>query len=178
MINHVACIVNDIKLKLSYRAGNLFRVEKIRGQLYEEQWQKIGLLLPPTEKDIGDFSVRLRGKIKYEYLLQEKSLYKQFVGAWFSFYNEREGHNPIYRPVEGKNMNGIISGLTCICGGDEMEALATWQAILATWDKMDAFYRNNTDLKFINSQLNKILAHAKRLSKENGAAQGAYGTRL
>ncbi|MEH0007578.1 MAG: hypothetical protein V6Z82_02515 [Flavobacteriales bacterium] len=178
MISHVACIVNDIKLKLSYRAGKLFRVEKIRGRLYAEQWQKIGLILPPTEKDIGDFSLRLRGKIKYEYLIQEKSLYSQFVDSWFSFYEEREGCNPIHRAVEGKSMNSIIRSLTGICGGDEPEALATWQAILATWDKMDAFYRNNADLKFINSQLNKILAHAKRLNQKDGTTASAYGARL
>lgn len=178
MINHVSCIAGAIKLKLSYRGGKLFRVEKIRGHLYDDQWGKIGAILPPEEKAIGDFSVRFKGKVLYQHLVHEKSLYNQFLDAWLSFYEEKEGWNPIHNAVEGKHMNSIIRSLIGMCGGDEGEALAIWQVILENWDKMDAFYRNNADLKFINSQLNKILAHAKRISKEDGAVGSAYGAQL
>ena len=178
MTTHHFCIAGTIKLKLSYRAGKLFRVEKVRGQLEIDQWYKIGALLPPNENDIGDFAVRLKGKAYYECIVREKSLYERFVEAWFDFYEAEKGHKHIYRATEGKAMNGIIHALTGICYGDEAEALATWQAMLAIWPKMEKFYRNNADLRFINLNINRILAHARRISKENGAVGGAYGARL
>ncbi|MBI9063290.1 MAG: hypothetical protein JEZ14_15015, partial [Marinilabiliaceae bacterium] len=68
----------------------------------------------------------------------------------------------------GGSLKQIGKHLTSISGGSA-EALAAWEYILHNWNQLDPFYRNNADLKFINSQLNKILNLLKN-GKQTGKA--------
>ena len=88
------------------------------------------------------------------------SLYGKFLDEWFAFYKHLYGFPPKFTGADGKALKEIISYLQQV--SNDVEALSTWQYLLGNWQKMDAFHQKNTDLKYINSQLNKILQNAKR----------------
>jgi hypothetical protein len=103
---------------------------------------------------------------------QTASLYTQFLDEWFGFYNCLYGFPPKFTGADGKALKQIISYLQQVSANDT-EALSTWQYLLGNWQKMDEFHQRNTDLKYINSQLNKILQNAKR---GNSSAKQTYST--
>ncbi len=176
MTNHYLLKIEQggAQLKLSYRAGRFFRLERISGRLSKEQLMRIGYILPYREDEIADINKLYKGKLCYRKIVKEKSLYSQFAEEWFAFYERLMGVQYRFNGADGKALKSIISYLKAITG-DEAQALALWQALLSSWDKLDDFYKNNADLKFINSQLNKILNHVKRINKTgNGGLNAAY----
>jgi len=176
MINHYLIHVekSNIRLKVSYRGGKFLRLERLSGILTKVQLKSIGHLLPFYEEDITAFGDRWQGKVSYQLMTQNKSLYSQFTDEWFSFYECLMGVQYRFNGVDGKALKSIIAYLKAITG-DEAQALTLWQALLSSWDKLDDFYKNNADLKFINSQINKILNHVKRThQKGNGGLSAEY----
>ena len=149
-------------LKLTYKKGELWKVEVKRGGLNSQQYLQIGTILPPQEEDIGRYQEQWNGSVSYaKDERQTANLYTQFLDEWFAFYNRLFGFAPKFTGADGNALKQIISYLTGN-SADEQEALATWQYLLQHWQKLDEFHQRNTDLKYINSQLNKILQNAKR----------------
>lgn len=160
-----------------FSKGNLKKITLQKGKLTPEQWLKIGAILPPTESQIEAFKQRLNGLVTF--LTPESSpnpseggeLYRKYVTLWFTFYERFTGLKPRFNAIEGKHLKEIIKYLQEICQSDQ-EALHTWEALLSNWQKVDKFHQKNTDLKYINSNLNRILQDAKR--QANGNANAKY----
>jgi hypothetical protein len=148
-------------LKLTYKKGELCKIEIKSGGLNSQQYQQLGAILPPQEEDIERYQKQCNGSVSYiKDEQQTASLYTQFLDEWFSFYKRLYGFPPKFTGADGKALKQIISYLQQV--SNDAEALSTWQYLLGNWQKMDAFHQKNTDLKYINSQLNKILQNAKR----------------
>ncbi|MDO5106236.1 hypothetical protein [Capnocytophaga sp.] len=146
-----------------FSKGNLKKVTLQKGKLTAEQWLKIGAILPPTESEITTFKSHLNGVATYEILQEKKSLYSQFLNAWFEFYERFVGVKPRFNATDGKVLKAIIKYFQEI-SQDDNEALLTWQALLTNWQRLDVFHQKNTDLKYINGSLNKIIQNAKQLT--------------
>ena len=160
-------------LKLTYKKGELCKIEIKRGGLNSQQYQQLGAILPPQEEDIERYQEQWRGSVSYGKDVPDPvSLYGKFLDEWFAFYKHLYGFPPKFTGADGKALKQIISYLQQVSANDT-EALATWQYLLSNWQKMDAFHQKNTDLKYINSQLNKILQNAKR---GNSSAKQTYST--
>ena len=148
-------------LKLTYQKGELCKIEIKSGGLNSQQYQQLGAILPPQEEDIQRYQEQWNGSASYrEDVPEPLSLYGKFLDEWFSFYKRLYGFPPKFTGADGKALKQIISYLQQV--SNDVEALSTWQYLLGNWQKMDAFHQKNTDLKYINSQLNKILQNAKR----------------
>lgn len=157
-------------LKLTYQKGELCKIEIKRGGLNTQQYQQLGAILPPQEEDIQRYQEQWNGSVSYrEDVPEPLSLYGKFLDEWFSFYKRLYGFPPKFTGADGKALKQIIRYLQQV--SNDVEALSTWQYLLSNWQKMDAFHQKNTDLKYINSQLNKILQNAKR---GNSSATTAY----
>ena len=157
-------------LKLTYQKGELCKIEIKSGGLNSQQYQQLGAILPPQEEDIERYQKQCNGSVSYTKDEQQTaSLYTQFLDEWFAFYKRLYGFPPKFTGADGKALKQIISYLQRV--SNDVEALSTWQYLLGNWQKMDAFHQKNTDLKYINSQLNKILQNAKR---GNNSATTAY----
>jgi len=155
---------NKHQLKLTYSAkGDLKKVELVKGRLDVKQWSQIGNILPPKFSDVKNYSFNFPS-IKYTEVVKVKSLFSQFSEAWFLFYESSKGYPPKFTAIEGKCLKDIISYLTSI-STDDNEALATWQALLSRWNDLDDFHKKNTDLKYINGNINRILDNVKRGSE-------------
>lgn len=146
-----------------YARGKLKKITLQKGKFTAEQWQKIGMILPPTESEILSFKNRLNGVATYEVLEEKKSLYAQFLNGWFDFYESFTGMKPKFSATDGKVLKEIIKYFQEVCHSEE-QALQSWEFLLKNWHKLDAFHQKNTDLKYINSNLNKILQNAKQLT--------------
>ena len=164
----------NLRLKVSYRGGKFFKFEKLNGKLTVLQIQRIGFLFPPKEKDIPLWIDMIKSITITPIEQEKRRLYSQFIDEWFSFYERLIGVQYRFNGADGKALKSIIAYLKAITG-DEAQALTLWQALLSSWDKLDDFYKNNADLKFINSQINKILTNVKRThEKGNNGLSADY----
>lgn len=168
MTNHykVHIIIANATLKVSYRNGKFFKLEKLTGKLTEDQVKKIGFVVPPLEDQMKAFEGQWKDKVSYTPIEKKTTVYNQFLDTWFSFYDGLMGMKPQFNAADGNHLKKIINYLKTIEPSDT-DALNLWQLILTNWNSLDDFYKNNADLKFISSQINKIFQNVKRIS-ENG----------
>lgn len=157
-------------MKLAYKAGRFFRLERVSGFLSAEGLAAIGKVIPPTEEAVEEYARQYKGRIRYEKVVKKKTLFQQFVGTWMAFYNNFTGHDPRFNAVEGKNLKQIITYLKKI-SGSEAGALELWRQLLQNWQQLDEFHQRNTDLKYINGNINRIIENVKRGSTKKGKAK-------
>ena len=153
-------------LKLTYRK-KFIRLELVSGKLTGAQLSYIGKIIPPAWDDLEALRNAYGDKCTYTPIIKEKSIYQQYVDAWYSFYERVLEMPPRFNAADGQNLKQIISHLGRLEGTDQ-KGLALWQAILSSWEKLDKFHRENTDLKYINSRLNIILNNVRRVHKTSG----------
>lgn len=151
-------------LKVSYKGGNFFRLEKTVGKtLNRSDLVKIADVIPLNESGVSYCQERYP-KLEYTKLEKEVGTYQKYVSAWFSFYDKFMGISPKFTSVDGKHLNQIKAYLTKI-GGTDTAGLELFELILANWETLDDFHKDNTDLKYINSRLNPILNAIKKAGK-------------
>ena len=148
--------------------GNLQKIEVRRGELKRIHLMQLSWWVPPTEKELEQRKKQNPGVI-YQLVAgrgSSKSIYQAYVNVWFSRFQEiTDGLEPKFDGADGKALNSIIKYLNDVSENPEA-ALNTFDALLSNWNKLDEFYQKNLDLKFINSQLNKIIINLKDVTKE------------
>lgn len=155
---------DGIKFKASYRGGRFFRVEILRGKLNEKGMAHFGSIIPPKESEMDRYRSEFAKHFIYTAITKKKSTYTQFTDAWFSFYDNYKEIAPKFAKKDGHALKSIITYLTKV-SGSEPEALELWQVILGNWKQLDEFHQKNTDLTYIEGQMNKIISNVKRISK-------------
>ena len=152
-------------LEVDYKHGQLSKITLKKGILPPDYWKAIGHILPPTESDIEAFKQQFVGKVSYQKSegsnQKSDSLYKQFLDEWFVFYQRFAGMPPRFNVTDGKHLKDLIAYFKSLTNTEE-EAFASWKVLLENWHKLDDFHRRNTDLKYINSNINKIIQNAKK----------------
>jgi hypothetical protein len=151
------------KLKITYRNGKFLKLEKISGKMTQQHFEYIGRLLPPEEKDVSAFAKARSPKITYQKIEKVKSIFTQFNDQWFLLYESIMDIAPKFTAGDGKALKSIIKYLTEVAG-TQTAALELWQVVMNHWTQLDEFHQKNLDLKYINSQLNKILQNVKRIN--------------
>jgi len=143
-----------------YRAGTLVKFQVKKGSLKAleaKPYKNLQRWVPLYEveidtKNFGDFEYKLLNG-------QAPNLYSQFNTDWFQFYYNLNNIQYKFTASDGRALKSIIKYLE-ENGGPE-EARANWQAILANWHKLPSFYRNKTNLVFVNAQLSTIITILK-----------------
>ena len=153
----------NTNLRVSYRNGKFFKVEKLTGKLTDIQVHQIGVIIPPHENHIESYQNKFKDKITITLIKKDKTLYTEFLEAWFSFYDDLMGMKPNHNAADGNHLKKIIRYLKAIEPNDA-DAMNLWQLILTNWNSLDSFYKNSADLKFISSQINKIFQNVKRIN--------------
>ena len=114
----------------------------------------------------------------YKQADKPKSYYQTYVSIWYDFYqNKFSGVKPKFTKADGQNLKQIIKYLNEI-SNDEDQALTVWQTILSNWKSLDSFHQRNTDIKYINSQLNKIINNVKRINQKSTGVSGDYAQKV
>ena len=152
---------SSTSFKVTYSIkGDFKKIEIVKGKLENKQVYQLGAIIPPNVDHIPMFRANYPN-IQYVEEVKAKSLYTLFVEEWNAFYFNLNGYAPKFTAVEGKCLKDIIKYLTTISGSEE-EILSTWQVLLNSWNRLDEFHQKNTDLKYINGNLNRILDNVKR----------------
>ncbi len=166
MTNHYNIQITSTNtfLKATFKNGKFKKLEHLRGKLNQQMLNNLCRIIPLKAEDIPNYQNRYKGKVVYELIVKEKTIYTQFVEAWHEFYLDYAKVPPKFTGIDGRAIKQIISYLKSISTSDQ-EAIALWQLILQNWNNIDAFHRKNTDLKYINSNLNKIWINVKNCTK-------------
>ncbi|WP_027394195.1 hypothetical protein [Aquimarina latercula] len=163
-------VVIGTVVKLTYQNGNFKRFEVVKkGKLAPVHLLNIGRIIPLTEKELTRFVLEKKGKVNYTVIEKNVSMYGQYTAVWFDFYRGFMDVEPNFTKVDGANLKRIMTYLEKISVNPE-QALELWKAILHNWDHMDDFHKQNTDIKYIYSQINKIVQNVKR----NNETYGGY----
>lgn len=166
---HITSTATDFKV--TFRDGKFKKLEHLRGELDQVMLNSLGKIIPRNESDFEAFTKRFEGKVEYNQEQQkEKSLHVKFKDVWYSFYKkENRGRNPKFNASDGKALNDIIAYLIDESKGDENAALSVFNFILENWHHLPQFFKNNQDLKLINSKLNVIITalQNQHISNEN-----------
>lgn len=162
-----------------YKRGTLQKITLKTGKLTPEQWAHIGQILPPFFSEWEGFAQRWAGRVSYQEITpkpkaQKDTLYPQFLQAWQDFYLQYTGLPYRINATDGKCLKEIIRFFSLANQNDKQQALHTWQALLGVWHRLDAFHQKNTDLKYINANINKILQNAKTGNAKKGAYSNEF----
>lgn len=154
-------------LRVTYINNTFKKIERLRGKISKKTLNQIGHIIPYNSKDISRLNKVYLGKVNYSVEAKtNQTIYTQFLNEWFYFYEDFMQVKPNFNATQGKHLKQIINYLKSISKNDT-EALNMWKMILQTWHKLDDYYRKSADLKFINSQINKILINVKEVNKNN-----------
>jgi len=176
MTNHYNIHLSKTKtdIKVTYRDNKFRKLEHLRGKFDQTMLNAIGRIIPVNETNFKAFKTEFESQVIYTAeQTKPKTIYSQFLSEWYAFYNKFVGFTPKFDGTDGRALKMIINYLKKL-GGSEQEALVLWQLILSKWNTLSDFHQKNTDLKYINSQLNKIVYAVKHQSKTN--AQGTNGS--
>lgn len=182
MTNHYNIHLPKTKtdLKVTYRDNKFRKLEHLRGKFDQAMLNAIGRIIPVNETKFESFKKEFKSAATYtQQQTKQKTIYSQFLSEWYAFYKQFVGIQPKFTGADGNALKQIINYLKEI-GSTEQEALVLWQLILSKWNTLNKFHQENTDLKYINSQLNKILQNVKGTNKSNeqvftDAAQSEVG---
>lgn len=102
-------------------------------------------------------------------------LFKDFLEIYFRWMREERGVPPVMNGREGKALNSIIKYFRTQ-SEDEQEIIATWIALLGSYDRWDKFHRSNLKISGIETNLPNIIntikngkpgiAEAKSIAKQ------------
>lgn len=137
------------RLILSYSRGKLKKIDLKAGEF---NFEALADRIPPLEENItpADNLTRVKeGKSVNPFFLPAQK-------AWIEFFEKQTGLEYRFADGDGRALKAIGNHMVKVAGGVD-EALDAWRYILKHWNRLDDFYRRNVDLKFVNSQLNKIL---------------------
>lgn len=157
------------KFIVTYYNGSFRRVEYKSGNLPSKVYQKLMIAIPYIEKDIKSTINELAGEINYQEIKEQDkaSIYKRFMDRYFSFYDSISGGlTPKITGAEGKALKEIINHFNKMSATED-EAYSVWCIMLNKWDNLEDFYKKQTSLKQINSNLNTLLIQIKNGKSSN-----------
>jgi hypothetical protein len=135
---------------IAYSRGKIKSVTRKSGTL---DLELLAERVPQLEDDIrandGLEKIERSGK-------EDSAFFIPAQKAWAEFFEKQTGIQYRFGDGDGRALKAIGKHLISVSGGVE-EALNAWHFLLSNWNALDDFYKKNVDLKFINSQLNKIL---------------------
>lgn len=155
--------INDrITAEITYRRGRLAAVDVKKGEL---DFEMLSLVVPAIEKHV-DTNVLLPAETKE----QKNAFYRPALEEWNRFYTTLTGIEYRFTAADGVALSKIGDHLRTLASGRTDLAVDMWKFILHKWSHLSDFYRKSPDLKFINSQLNKIILEVKHGQQGAGTA--------
>lgn len=161
------------RLRVTYRDGKFHSLEKMSGNVTVDQHDALMRIVPQKEIDFDYYKDRWKDSVTYSKQSQNQSdnLYASMLVKYKNWYYLRHEVGFMMDGIGGKSLKQIITKLKKLSSDDD-EILTVWNLILDGWDKQEAFYRSQDQLKQINSNLNTILTvikNGKSAQKTKGA---------
>lgn len=158
--------------KLKYKNGRFFSIQQLRGKLTQEAHERLLSLAPQLEAAILILEKEYSGRVSWEKVEKEESLYQKFVFEYCTWYELKFNIQPLIKAADGAAIKWIITNIGKLTDSDQ-ETFAAWKLILDNWDQLDEWYRNQTDLLQIQKNLNIILKQLKHGKSSEQSARAA-----
>lgn len=150
----------NFSLKVKYKSGRFKSLEHVSGKFAnQEQFEYIIKLTPQLEAAILLLEKEYSGKVTWEKVQQAEqveSWYRSLLAAYMEWHQNRTGLPYKMTGGDGNAMKKITSYLQAIYT-TLPEALDKWNNLLQQWDQLPEFYRNKSELRNIDSNLNFIM---------------------
>jgi len=154
-------IKGDSVFLIHYKSNKFKKLEHKRGEVSKTQFSQLMRIVPPSPKMIDTYRRYFTGKVNYEEIVTiSESLFKQMIDVYFRWYEIETGISPKIDGVAGKAMNSMIAHLRKQCA-DDQEVLTVFQQLLDRWCDVPEFYKNQMELRQINSNINILLKELK-----------------
>jgi len=145
----------------TYLQKRFKRLEIKSGKMNNAQYKALMMVVPRTVDKLEKFKTHYEGRVLYEIIEQKKkTLFTEMMEAYHSWYLERTEINPKIDGVAGRHLKQIIAYLRKQSTNDD-EVKEVFQYLLNSWDVLDDFYREQKELRQINSNINIILKTVK-----------------
>lgn len=155
-----------------YKSTKFKKLEHKRGNVSKTQFTQLMKVIPPSTEMIDTYRRYWADKINYEEVVNSsQSLFKQMMDVYFRWYQTETELDPKIDGVAGKNMKSIIAHLRKQCAEDQ-EVLTVFQQLLDRWCDVPDFYREQMELRQINSNIN-ILLKAVKNGKSDSKSKAA-----
>lgn len=146
-------------VKAKYNAGKFKSLELVSGKFADQQqFESLLRLTPQLEAAILILQKDLVGRVTYEKVEKEQSesWYKSLLAIYMEWHQKRAGLPYKMTGGDGKAMKKITTYLQAIYTSLP-EASDKWSNLLQQWDQLPEFYRNKSELRNIDSNLNFIM---------------------
>ena len=164
------------KWVVHYFNGQFKKLEYKSGGMKSDLWKTLPKILPLDEHHINIIVEKWNGRVIFEKIeAGTKSDYTLYFNEYYSFFEHTYNITPKITNVEGAALKQIIAYLQKEASTNE-EALIIWQQLLGNWNKLDAFYQSQNQLKQINGNLTTILIQIKDGKPSNQARKKADNT--
>ena len=155
--------------KIRYKNGKMSTLTHVRGALPQNWYDHLLKLVPQAEIDISDLVAKHcdDGNISWKLITQSnKTLFTRCMIEYQLWYEEKTSMPPKIDGISGNALKAIIAHLTKQSTNEE-EAYQLWLHILNSWHLVAEFYRQQKELRQINSNINTILNHIKNGKEES-----------
>ena len=139
---------------ITYKGSKFQKLEHQRGKIREDQFKALMGIIPPVIEELETYQTKYP-KVIYEKVLETKSLFKTLLDQYHNWYLEQTEIAPRIDGTTGNHLKKIITYLQKQTT-DEEEIKTIFLLIFEKWSTLPDFYRNQRELRKINSNLNII----------------------
>lgn len=145
----------------TYLQKRFKRLEIKSGKMNHNQYKALMTVVPRTIDKLEKFRNNYEGRVLYEIIEQKKkTLFTEMMEIYHTWYLHKTEINPKIDGVAGRHLKQIISYLRRQSATDD-EVKQVFQHLLDKWEDLDDFYKNQKELRQINSNINIILKAVK-----------------
>jgi len=160
---------SDAVFEITYSGGRFKKIEHKTGKLTKQiLHERLLILAPQLEAVIPLLEVDFKDRpVKWEMISKgSQSVIKQLTDEYYKWYQDRNDIPPKLDGTEVKAMK-LIHAYLLKLSTDDGEAVAVFNSLLSHWDKFPEFYRQQMNLRQINSNLNTLLRLLKNGDKHS-----------
>lgn len=156
------------KVKAKYRDGKFRSLELLSGTFPKQtQFEALMKLTPQLENVIIILQQEFKGRVTWEKITTEtESLYRKLLDEYIRWYSETVGLPYKFTGVDGNAMKSIETFLRNAYAVDA-DIEKNWTELLCSFEQLPEFYRNQKDLRQINSNMNVIIRHLAPVNNQN-----------
>lgn len=145
----------------TYASKRFKRLEHKLGKMNHAQYKQLMTVVPRTIDKLDKFQQHYENRVSYEIIEGKKaSLFKELMDIYHRWYVSETAIEPKIDGISGKHLKQIIAYLRKQAATDE-EVKTVFEHILNCWNELDPFFRNQRELRQINSNITQILNFIK-----------------
>lgn len=157
----------DCEYVIEYKNNKFSSLTRSRGELPLLKFANLMKLVPVNENELQGLNELVTEHASYQLIIKRSQrIFTRCMIEYQLWYEEKTSMPPKIDGISGNALKAIIAHLTKQSTNEE-EAYQLWLHILNSWHLVAEFYRQQKELRQINSNINTILNHIKNGKEES-----------